>query len=252
VQPSNVPLCYALAGQKTSEEFCEAFAQGCGGEVVKSLRLLDGDVFMFGQPELWPILMAAKEQGRTWYYGDKAYWGRTKYWRVTKNAMQHNCLGDTNPNRFKRLGIKIKPWSRGSTIMLCPQSDTFFRFFGTSQQEWIEETTKTLRQYTDRSIIVRVKAGPNPEQDFRNMLHKIHAVVVFTSMAGMQASIHGVPCFATADCVSARFGTTDLSRIENPVKPENREEMAFVLANNQWTYSEMKRGMAWERLSGMG
>jgi hypothetical protein len=252
VWASPIPLCYALAGQGTSEDFCAAFAKGCGGRVVRTKELLDGDVFMFGQPDLWPILMAAKEQGRNWYYGDKAYWGRAKYWRVTKNAMQHDCLGDAKPNRFERLGIKIKPWQSGSHIMLCPQSDTFFRFFGTTQKDWIEKTTETLRQYTDRPIIIRTKTGANPEQDFRNMLHKIHAVVVFTSMAGMQAAIYGVPCFATADCVSARFGTMDLSRIESPAKPDNREQMAWVLADNQWTYNEISRGMAWEKLSGMG
>jgi hypothetical protein len=40
----------------------------------------------------------------------------------------------------------------------------------------------------------------------------------------------------------------DLSSIERPRKPDNREQMAWVLADNQWTLEEIRRGIAWQKL----
>jgi hypothetical protein len=40
--------------------------------------------------------------------------------------------------------------------------------------------------------------------------------------------------------------------MENPVKPDNREQMAWALADNQWTLAEIESGMAWEHINGVG
>ena len=98
--------------------------------------------------------------------------------------------------------------------------------------------------------MIRDKAkGTTTEAQFRDVLKDIHAVVVFTSIAGVQAALEGVPCFATHNCASAKFGSMDLSQIENPIKPDNRYEMASVLADNQWTLEEIEQEMAWKKLS---
>jgi hypothetical protein len=55
--------------------------------------------------------------------------------------------------------------------------------------------------------------------------------------------------FATAPCASQAFGSGDLSQIETPRRPDNRYEMATVLAANQWTLHEMARGHAWSYLN---
>ena len=209
-----------------------------------------GPVAMFGNPLLFPLLRQAQAEKRDWYYGDHAYFGRRVYYRITKNAFQHNCYGDAHPQRWERLGIRIKPWQKtGGAILLCPQSAAFYELHGMNRDQWIIDTTTEIRRYTDRPIILRNKASGLATEDlFRQSLHGVHAVVVYTSVAGAQAALEGVPCFATHDCASAKFGTTDLSRIENPVRPDNREQMAWVLADNQWTFDEMAGGMAWEKI----
>lgn len=205
---------------------------------------------MFGSLRLRNVLEEAQAQGRTWYYGDKAYFGRDFYYRTTKNAMQYTDFKlNATPHRFERTGMRIKPWRKGKKILICPQSELYHEWLGAPQQQWIQMVQTELAKYTKRKTSLRFKVWSKAEEDFALALEDVHAVVVFTSIAGVQATLHGVPCFATHDCASARFGSMDLSRIEDPVRPDNREQMAWELADNQWSLLEMRSGMAWEHLN---
>lgn len=246
----NVPTTYIVNGATTSPKFGKAFAKGCGGKVSADPHyLLNGDVAMFGHPQLFGLLDRAKLQNRNWYYGDKAYFRRDTYYRITKNGyMQNGLTGDDNPSRWRKLGLTIQDWRKGSDILICPQSDVFFKLQAKTQAEWIKTTTDAIKKHTDRRIRVHHKnASKDTESVFKRQLVNAWAVVVHSSMAGVQAAIHGVPCFATdPNSTSASFGTTDLTAIETPVKPDNRLQMASILANNQWTISEINSGLAWE------
>lgn len=239
-----------MNGALTSPKFGRAFAKGCGGRLsADPHHLLDGDVALFGHPQLFGLLDQAKQQNRNWYYGDKAYFGRDVYYRITKNGyMQNGLTGDDNPSRWHKLRLPIQNWRNGSDIVICPQSDVFFKLQGKTQAEWIKTTTDEIKKHTDRRIRIHHKnAANNPEMAFKRQLVNTWAVVVHSSMAGVQATVHGVPCFATdPNSTSASFGTTDLTAIEQPVKPDNRLQMVSILANNQWTISEINSGLAWE------
>ena len=248
---NSVPVAYASVGNQRSMDFCRAFAQGCGGRISTNPAMLTpGDVAGFWLPELFDILDQAIADGRNWYYGDKAYFDRNKYYRITKNAKMLTNFQQATPERFNKLSLSIKPWTEGSDILLCPQSDTFFRRIGTTQADWILNTSKAIGQYSDRKIRINLKrAGNDTERFFRGQLGDTHAVVVHSSIAGVQAAIEGVPCFATdSESTAVKFGTMDLSLMENPIKPDNREQMAWALADNQWTLNEIRSGMAWEAI----
>lgn len=244
------PTVYAIRSALTSPKFCQAFAKGCGGKISYESRLLEGDVAMFGHPELMPLLHDAQDQGRNWYYGDKAYFGRDVYYRVTKNAYMHNTVGEPDYVRLSKIGIKPHPWQNGSDILLCPQTSVFFALHGSTQAEWIESTTETIKKYTDRKIRVRAsKKTQGTESAFRKSLDDVWAVVVHSSIAGVQAAMYGIPCFSTdPDSTAAKFGSTDLSLIESPIRPDDRDHMAAVLAANQWKLGEIASGMAWEHI----
>jgi hypothetical protein len=244
---------YGVAGEKTSPLWCEAFAQGCGGRVTYGGVLKPGDVAVFGSPRLSDLVGQAKAQGRTWYYGDKAYFGRGMYYRCTRNGYMQTQIGHATPARWERLGWKIKPWRTGSTVLVCPQSEAHFKHHGQDRGKWLQSVLAQLKQHTDRKVVVRDKVGINTEAAFAHQLANVHAVVVFTSVAGVQAAMHGVPCFATHECAASLVGDNDLANIEQPKRPDNREQLAWWLADNQWTLREMKRGQAWERLgNGLG
>jgi hypothetical protein len=249
VGKDSAPIVYTL-GSGTGHVFAQAFKAGCKGSISYCKNILSsGDVALFGHVDLFPLLRTAQADGRNWYYGDKAYFNRGDYYRITKNAYMHDCSGEATPKRFESLNFSVSDWQTGSEILLCPQSDAFYRLHGTTQAQWIAETTAELMKYTDRQIAVHYKnTALNAEKRLKERLNNVWAVVVYTSMAGAQAVLHGVPCFATADCVSAKFGSMDLSSIESPRKPGNREQMAWVLADNQWTFDEIRRGIAWQKL----
>jgi len=246
---SIIPVTYAVVSNSRSMDFCRAFAKGCNGRISTSQHILSrGAVAGFWLPEIYPLLKEAQKQSRTWYYGDKAYFLRDKYYRVTKNATMHDCSGDHKPDRFEKLGLTIKPWRNGSEILICPQSDTFFRLNGTTQEDWLNNVMTTLRKHTDRPIRIHYKrAGSDTERFFSRQLVNAWAVVVYSSIAGVQAVLEGVPCFAlNTESSAVNFGINDLSLIENPVKPDNREQLAWALADNQWTLDEIRSGITWE------
>lgn len=248
---NSAPVAYAAVNNQNSIEFCRAFTKGCNGRMAVTINtLFPGPVAGFWLPELYPILLQAQKLNRDWYYGDKAYFVRERYFRITKNAKMHGGHGEATPERFEKLGIPIKPWRSGDEILICPQSDVFFNLNGTTQQKWIDEVVTKLKKYTDRPIRVHYKRTTlDTEQFFRGQLHNAWAVVVYSSMAGVHAALAGVPCFATnTESTAVNFGTNDLSLIESPVKPDNREQMAWVLADNQWTLDEIRSGMAWEAI----
>jgi hypothetical protein len=117
-----------------------------------------------------------------------------------------------------------------------------------TQADWLESVLQTLSQHTDRKIEVRMKSGLDTERSFAATLKGVHAVIVFTSIAGVQATMHGVPCFATHPCAASLVGKSDLSQIESPLYPSNREELAIWLAANQWTIEEIREGLAWRTI----
>jgi hypothetical protein len=250
---SVLPVTYINAHSMTSIRVGRAFAEGCKGKTMSSFNKLFGGPFAaWCDPVAWPLLREAQKIKLDWFYIDHAYFRRRQYFRITKNAYQHDGRDDAanGQERFAALDWPIKPWTRnGRRILLCPQSDTFFGFYGMTRAAWISSVTEELRKHTDRPIEVHTKTpGSKAEAEFAAAVSDAHAAIVFTSVAGVQAALAGVPCFATANCASLSFGTGDLSRIEKPVKPDNREELAWALACNQWTIDEIKRGDAWKKI----
>jgi hypothetical protein len=233
----------------TSPQWARSFAKGCNARVIEDDDLQPGNVALFGSPDRWELLKRARSEGRTWYYGDHAYFGRREYYRITRGGWQLTDLsGAGDVERFERLGVRVRDrWHKaGRYILLCPNSPAYFQLHGLDVQQWIQDTTAELRRHTDREIRVRFK---NSVGDLEFDVRHAWAVVVFTSVCGVHAAIAGVPCFATEPCTSRAFGSGDLARIERPVYPDNRYEMACVLAANQWTLHEMAGGHAWRHLN---
>lgn len=243
------PLAYAAAGEHTSPQWVAAFAAGCSGQSQIGGPLRDGDVAMFGSPQLEPLLFEAQRQGRGWFYGDHAFFGRKQFYRCARNAMQFDgAEGDDDPARFRRFKIPVQDWRhRGSHVLLCPNSASFLTRHGASN--WISDVRRVLAAHTDRPIRLRWKK----DAELRPLaadLRDCWAVVTFTSNAAVEAILAGVPAFCTAACAGLTMGSANLQEIETPLMPEGRLAWASRLANNQWTLAEMQAGMLWSALRG--
>lgn len=242
-------IVYAAPGESTSPKWCAAFAQGCGGKVQVGGPFLSGPMAFWGSPQLWPQFLEAKTDGRTWYYGDHAFFGRGQFYRCARNAFQFDGRsGNDDPTRFAKFGIPIQDWRKsGDHVLLCPNSEVFFGLHGVKRGQWVKETTDLLRLHTDRPIRVRWKSEV-PRRPLEVDLKGCWAVVTYVSNAAVMAILAGVPAICTAPCAGLTMGTGDLARIESPVMPEGREAWAARLANNQWAFGEMRRGDLWRAI----
>lgn len=241
------PVSYYVPGECTSPKFAYAFARGCGGEVTDEPDLFPGPVALFGSPARWPLLRQAQAEGRDWYYGDHGFFGRSRFYRVTRNGYQHDGRGEYPADRFRHFGRWIYPWRRtGSHVLVCPNSAVYFGLHGLDADVWLRDVVATLRAHTDREIRVRFKGADGP---IGPDLIDAWAVVVFSSAAALDALIVGVPVFVLAPWAApARMGLADLTQIERPSYPDDREPFLFSLAAHQWTLSEMVQGVAWRTL----
>ncbi len=235
---------YSVPHEKTSPMFAKAFAQGCGG-IVKT-RYESGPWSGFGSPETLPDLQRSINEGHDWFYGDHGYFGRGLYYRITKNDYFHRGEGRSNRKRLARFYSGAKSWAKGSRIILCPQSDSFFRRNGTTQESWIKSVTEELKLFTDRKIIVHAKWDRKPLKSF---FIDAHCIVSHSSNSAVEALMNGVPAINLADSSSTGMTRNSLSDVENLLYPPNRLEWAGVLADNQWTLAEIAQGMAWRTLN---
>ena len=243
------PVSYIVPGEQTSPRFAHAFAHGCRGRATEADSLQPGPIALFGSPRRWHLLQDAIARGRTWYYADHAYFGRGLYFRITKNAYQHDGRSDASPKRFERFGLTVRPWRTvGAHIVVCPQSDVYFSLHGLDASRWVADVSAALRRHTDRELRVRWKRDPTP---IAADLQGAWAVVVFSSIAAVDALVAGVPVFVLAPfAATRRMGLDDLSRIESPIYPDDRDPFLWSLAANQWTLDEIEHGLAWRVLRG--
>lgn len=241
------PVAYYVPSEFSSPRFAYAFAKGCKGSITDENELFPGPVAMFGSPARWPLLKQAQAEGREWLYGDHGYFGRSRYYRITKNAYQHDGTGQYSPERYARFGRPPAPWRKtGSYVLVCPNSAIYCGLHGFEVQQWIADVTVALAKYTDRPVKVRWKKDGTRIADD---LEQCWAVVVFSSAAAIDALIAGVPAFVLAPfAAGARMALSDLSKIEQPFYPEDREPFLWSLANQQWTLQEMIDGVAWRAL----
>jgi hypothetical protein len=241
-------LCYTN-GQKKSVRICRAFAKGCGGRVMGMEHgLQPGNIFLYGKPALIPLLRQAQAAGRTWWYADNCYLGaRNEQFRVTKNARQVDGSGSASPERWKRLGLTIRPWRKnGKHVLVSPPTLDYGELWKLDVVRWRVDVLAELKHSTDRPIIVRERSAmSDPDRPLAADLADCWALVTCASNVAVDALLAGVPVFCTELCGAYSMGTPDLSRIEAPIMRDDREQWAANLAAAQWSIEEMRTGICW-------
>ncbi|MGH8601317.1 MAG: hypothetical protein ACREXR_00595 [Gammaproteobacteria bacterium] len=168
------------------------------------------------------------------------------YYRIISNGRHFNDM-DVPDNRFKVLGITVKPWQLGGDkIVVVPISKSVATFIGTTVESWLQRTLTALKRYTNRKIIVQPKNPPGvfyPESPFIEIIRDAHAVVVAESNVAVDAIVEGIPVFCSPQCAAAPVGLTNLSQIESPVYSD-RTNWLNALAYQQFTLEEIRNGTA--------
>ena len=251
-----------------NDEYINMFAKGCNSPIVNTDNFNydssnDAIVLRGILKKKW--MHQCWEDNRTFYYMDTGYFGneRTasnpngwKYWhRIVKNNLQHGEIVPRKDDRFKHFNKKFNPWKKsGRNILIAAPDDKPCRFYGTTQEQWVNDTVEKIKQYTDRPIIVRERAKQRIDRVMHNTLQEaldddVFALVTFNSVAAIESIFHGIPAFTLAPANAASpVALQDLSKINEPYYPTSDKLYAWGchLAYGQYHISELKNGKAKE------
>jgi hypothetical protein len=140
-------------------------------------------------------------------------------------------------------------------------------------QDWAIQTINTLRQHTDRPIVIRAHPGDKASREYLDPtspkckikfskavrlstninlvddLRNCWAAVNYNSSPVVGAAIEGVPIFVM-DPIKSQcrdIANTDLAQIETPHMP-NRQPWVERLAMSHWNFDELKSGECWTHM----
>lgn len=191
------------------------------------------------------------------YRCDNNMTGRKVYHRIEKNAMQQSRIMDVPDDRWRELcafnpNLNYNGWKKpGSKILLIMSTGKPFEYYGTTKDEWVDTTIATLKQHSDREIVIREKAsrGERTNDTIYDALDQdIYAVVTYNSIAAVEAIQYGIPAFCTAPTAASAVTTADFSQIENPSKPGEDVIYKWLssVAYGQFSLHEILTGHAWQ------
>jgi hypothetical protein len=249
-----------------NDEYVNMFAKGCNTIPVSTDDFeytSSTDPIVLRGILKHKIMKQCWKDGRDFYYIDTGYFGneRTainpngwKYWhRIVKNNLQHSEIIPRPDDRWQQFNKKFAPWKRdGRKILIAAPDEKPCKFYGTTQQEWVQSTVEKIKQYTDRPIIVRERAAKRIDRIATDTLHTaldndVFALVTFNSVAAIESVFHGIPAFTLAPANAASpVALQDLSLIETPYYANSDKLYAWAchLSYGQFHVSELQSGKA--------
>lgn len=253
-----------------NDEYINMFAAGCKTQPVSTDDFdydSSTDAIVMRGILKHKIMKRCWDDGRDFYYVDSGYFGNQKsqlnpmgwkYWhRVVKNNLQHNEIVNRPGDRWERFKQKIEPWKKdGRSILVAAPDEKPCKFYGITKDEWVKQTVETIKQHTDRPVIVRERA-PNRIDRIQNSTLKqaldndVFALVTFNSVAATESVLYGIPAFTLAPSNAAKPVTLqDLTKIDTPYYPDTDKRYAWAshLAYGQFHVSELKDGTAYRML----
>lgn len=193
---------------------------------------------------------------------------RGSTWRISLNHVNNLGnfgLGDLDYDRPKKLGINLKSQTKNNESILIACQHQFSEQWPTNKSvsEWVIETVRSARKYTDRKIIVR----PHPrfsisliQNDFviekpikvpstyddYNINYDYHCVINHNAGPGVQSLIHGTPVICDESSLAYPL-SNKIEFIESLKLPE-REKWLIDITHKEWTVSEIAQGLPLIRL----
>jgi hypothetical protein len=204
------------------------------------------------------------------------------YLRYSFNGVFPNtgiyCDTTIDPARWqklsKNLNLSLKDYrTTGDHILVCLQRNGGWSMGSLNVQDWAIRTINTLRQHTDRPIVIRAHPGDKSSREYLNPaspkckikfskavrlstnvnlvddLKNCWAAVNYNSSPVVGAAIEGVPIFVTDPSKSqcAEIANLDLTKIENPALPD-RQHWVNRLSMFHWNFEELKSGECWTHM----
>jgi hypothetical protein len=185
---------------------------------------------------------------------------------------------EIDPSRWQKisrnLNLSLKDYrSQGNHILICLQRNGGWSMAGLDVQDWAIQVVNTLRQYTDRPIVIRAHPGDKAARDYLDPrspkckikfskavrlstnvdlvddLKNCWAAVNYNSSPVVGAAIEGVPIFVMDPINSqcAEIANTDLAKIETPNMPD-RQPWVERISMFHWNFQELVSGECWQHI----
>lgn len=267
----NVTNVYAVDAERDDPRYKEkghmfdpvlrSFVQGAGGQITEwsKVEMLNTPVVLRGITKR-KEMAACREAHRDFYYIDTGYFGNFKkktYHRITKNDVQNfGPIRERPRDRFERTGVRLSRFRRdGGKILLAPPSQKLLNLYNINLENWLENVKNEIAQYSDREVVVRLKQGRSVRQTTDTMemalANDVYCLVTFSSIAAVEALIHGKPAITLGPNAAAPLCSHRLSEIETLRIPTTDEVDWLVrhLSYCQFTEPEMRDGTAWNILN---
>ena len=239
------------------DEYVNMFARGCGSEPVAEFdySATAGPIVLRGILK-HKIIKQCWQDRRTFYYIDTGYFGNKlwKQWhRIVKNDLQHGKIVPRPADRFNQFKKTFAPWKKtGQNILVALPDEKPCKFYGINREQWIQDTVNTIKQHTDRPIVLRERAPRRQDRIDTDTLQQaldqdVFALVTFNSVAAVESVFHGIPAFTLAPANAASpVSLQDLGQIESPYYADSDKLHAWAchLAYGQFHVSELKNGWA--------
>jgi hypothetical protein len=237
-----------LTGVQKRDKALYAIGKGLNAEAVhadhNSTSLLP--IFWgFDDPILGKV-MKLMQEGKPFLHLDHAYFKRGyEHGNVRLNFghFHQTRLLNVPDDRAALAKKRLEPWRKsGSHVVIVSPSERICRVLSklrgipANARDWCRWAEMKLKQHTDRPVMVKEKGG-----SFLDAIKTAWAVVSLSSVAEVEAVVHGVPVFVTQDSPAAQVGGHDLSQIESPIYPD-REMWLRTLAYSQFHLSELADG----------
>jgi len=245
------------------DEYIDMYAHGLGQQPtpLESWRYEDStEPLMLRGIMKHKIIKQCWADSRPFRYMDSGYLGNRpgfnnphgwKLWhRIVPNNLQHDQVIARPSDRWHRLGLEISRRRRGSSILIVAPDQKPCKFYDIELDAWLAQTIDTIKQHTDRPIVVRERTRSRNERKTNRVEQSMtdtHAVVTFNSIAATESVLAGTPVFVLAPCNAARpVANLDLAQIETPWFPDSDQihAWAYHLAYAQFHINEFKNGVA--------
>jgi hypothetical protein len=231
---------YSL-GSPFGKKPCEALAIGEGGSHVNEAhaKFIEDPIVVWGQLRGAKDLLA---KSKSFYRMDHAYVGRNDYYRITYGDFQPSAITQRPADRWealkKRYQLKVGDWRKGKNVLVTLSDPRTYDFFG--NPTWPTEIERDIRKHTERPIVLRKRDEKRPiAEDLRDAF----CLVTFASNSVIESLMAGVPVFTLGPSIARPMGLADLSKLESPLYPENREEFFRHMAYSQFTPEEFQVGV---------
>lgn len=255
---ANVPMF----GYAKKDKWVGPFVEYLGGRMATDDEVLANTTVPMAISGISKSLAKTQAQKNNldWWYVDTGYLGNQKkdkvWFRITKNSHQNVYpIQQRDDQRLKQLRVDRTQYQRGRKILLVPPDPKVCSCYQLpAPDQWIQETTALIKQYTDRPVEIRCRPPSRQVREYTDtfagaLQHDISAVVLWTSNCGTESVQHGIPIVSLgpSSVIQLSQPIEKIDNLEN-LDQDQVEKLLRWLSYNQFTIPEMRKGIAWRIL----